>query len=261
VSAYYDDPFIAEAYDAFYRGNLQQIDCDVEIYGEHAERSGGAVLEVACGTGRITLPLVERGLEVTGVDLSAAMLARAKAKAAPLPEARRNCLSLVQQDMSALELGRRFRFAFVPFRSFQHLLTPDLQRRALLAIRLHLEPGGSLALHLFDPRLDFLIDDTPLPVGLSGTSFTTGRRYECEVLKTRFDHLAQIRYDLWHYRERSQSGALMRQEKREMALRWTWRWELRHLLELCGFTVEAEYSDFRGAPPAYGKELIVVARA
>ena len=45
-----------------------------------------------------------------------------------------------------------------------------------------------------------------------------------------------------------------------MALRWTYRWELRHLLELCGFVVEAEHSDFHGAPPAYGKELVVVAR-
>ena len=46
---------------------------------------------------------------------------------------------------------------------------------------------------------------------------------------------------------------------REMALRWTWRWELRHLLELCGFGVEAEYSNFARSAPAYGKELIMVA--
>jgi hypothetical protein len=45
-----------------------------------------------------------------------------------------------------------------------------------------------------------------------------------------------------------------------MALRWTYRHELRHLLELCGFAIEAEYSDFAGAAPAYGEELIVVAR-
>jgi hypothetical protein len=48
---------------------------------------------------------------------------------------------------------------------------------------------------------------------------------------------------------------------REMALRWTWRWELRHLLGLCGFEVEVEYSDFAGSPPEYGKELIVIARS
>jgi len=46
-----------------------------------------------------------------------------------------------------------------------------------------------------------------------------------------------------------------------MALRWTYRWELRHLLELCGFAVETEYSDFAGSAPAYGNELIIVARS
>jgi hypothetical protein len=45
-----------------------------------------------------------------------------------------------------------------------------------------------------------------------------------------------------------------------MALRWTYRWELRHLLELCDLAVDAEYSDFAGSAPAYGKELILVAR-
>jgi hypothetical protein len=45
-----------------------------------------------------------------------------------------------------------------------------------------------------------------------------------------------------------------------MALRWTWRGELHHLLELCGFGVEAEYSDFEGSGPEYGREMIVVAR-
>jgi hypothetical protein len=45
-----------------------------------------------------------------------------------------------------------------------------------------------------------------------------------------------------------------------MALRWTYRWELHHLLSLCGFKVEAEYGDFGRSAPAYGKELILVAR-
>jgi hypothetical protein len=45
-----------------------------------------------------------------------------------------------------------------------------------------------------------------------------------------------------------------------MALRWTYRWKLRHLLELCGLAVEAEDGDFAGSAPAYGKELILVAR-
>ena len=80
------------------------------------------------------------------------------------------------------------------------------------------------------------------------------------TLERRFDHLAQIRRDLWRYAAFDADGTALEEDTREMALRWTWRWELRHLLELCGFVVAAEYSDFTGSAPAYGKELIVVAR-
>ena len=74
--------------------------------------------------------------------------------------------------------------AFVPARSFQHVLTVDLQRRALDGIRRHLRPPGRLALHLFDPRLDLLIEPgVPVP-GLSGTHPDTGLRYTGEVLRT-----------------------------------------------------------------------------
>jgi hypothetical protein len=51
-----------------------------------------------------------------------------------------------------------------------------------------------------------------------------------------------------------------RSSRCSMALRWTYRWGLRHLLRLCGFAVEAEYSDFAGSAPAYGRGLIVVAQ-
>jgi SAM-dependent methyltransferase len=132
---------------------------------------------LSCGTGRIALPLAKAGLHVTGVDRSEAMLAIARRKLAAASPAVRERLSFVRQDMTALDLGRRFGFVFVPFRSFQHLLTTDLQRKSLEAIRRHLEPGGRLALHLFDPRLDWLIDPKTIPPGLSGTDPETGRRY------------------------------------------------------------------------------------
>jgi SAM-dependent methyltransferase len=219
------------------------------------------VLELACGTGRIALSLAERGLDITGVDLSEAMLTLARRKAAALPTPVRDRLTLVNQDISELDLGRRFGFIFVPFRSFQHLLTIDLQRKSLEAIRRHLEPDGRLALHLFDPRLDLLTDENAPAAGHSGTDRATLRRYVGEVLRIRFDHLAQIRRDLWRYTEIGTNGEILAEDTREMALRWTYRWELHHLLALCGFSAETEYSDFAGSAPAYGKELIIVARA
>ena len=80
------------------------------------------------------------------------------------------------------------------------------------------------------------------------------------VLQTSFDHLNQVRRDLWLYTEIGTNGEVLAEDTREMALRWTYRWELHHLLKLCGLAVEAEYSDFARSAPAYGKELILVVR-
>ena len=263
MDRFYEDAtsLFVEAYDAFYRTDLPQFAGDVAFYSRVARETGGSVLELGCGTGRITLALAEAGHEMTGLDLSEGMLTVARRKAAALPAETRQRLTLIHQDMTTLDLDRRFSFIFVAFRSFQHLLTVDLQKKALQGIHRHLEPGGRLALHLFDPRLDFLIDEgAPIPK-TSGTSDSTGRRYVGEIVETRFDHLAQIRRDLWRYAEIGSDGAVLREETREMVLRWTYRWELRHLLELCSFEVEAEYSDFERSPPTYGKELVVVGRA
>jgi hypothetical protein len=162
--------------------------------------------------------------------------------------------------MRRLRIGSEFRLVVIAFRSFAHLLTIEEQRLTLQAARRHLQPQGRLALHLFDPRFDLLLDENPPAIRLSGTDPTTGRCFVGEITRTRRDYLNQIRRDLWRYTETDANGALLQEATREMALRWTYRWELRHLLELCGFVVEAEYSDFLGAPPVYGKELVVVAR-
>jgi SAM-dependent methyltransferase len=249
-----------EAYDAFYSASALQIIGDVAFYERAAREVGGPVLELACGTGRVALPLAKAGLQVTGVDRSEAMLTIARRKLAALPASVRERLNLVNQDMSALNLDRDFGLILVPFRSFQSLLTIDLQRRSLEAIRPHMTPTGRLILHLFDPRLDWLIDPKAIRPKLSGTHPETGRRYVGEILRTDFSHLDQIRRDLWRYAEIGLNGELLAEDTREMALRWTYRWELHHLLNLCGFAVETEYSDFAGSAPAYGKELVVVAK-
>jgi ubiquinone/menaquinone biosynthesis C-methylase UbiE len=263
VSSFYEQAgsLFVEAYDAFYSVAPPPIAGDVAFYEGLARQAGGPVLEVACGTGRIALALAAAGLEVTGVDRSEGMLTTARRRVGGLPASVQERVTLVAQDMSELSLSRRFRFAFVAFRSFQHLLTIDLQKRTLTAIRRHLEDNGRLALHLFDPRLDLLVDGKSAAPPLSGTHPVTGRRYLGEMLRTRLDHLAQVRRDLWRYREMGADGEVLAEDTREMALRWTYRWELHHLLELCGFAVEADHSDFVGSGAVYGKELIVVARA
>ncbi len=263
LDGFYEDAasLFVEAYDAQHQDDPPQIAQDVAFYEHLAREAGGEVLELACGTGRIAIPLAEAGHSVTGADLAEGMLSVARQKAARLPAAVQKRLTLIRQDMRELALDRRFGLAIVAFRSFQHLLTPEDQRKALAATSRNLQPDGRLALHLFDPRLDLLIDDPARPLERFRVPSRDGRHYMSELLRTRFDHLAQTRHDLWRYCELGPDGEILREDTREMVLRWTYRWELRHLLELSGFEVEAEFSDFRGSPPAYGQELIVVARA
>ena len=254
------ESLFVRAYDAFYAVGAPPIAGDIAFYDRLARATGGPVLELGCGTGRIALALAQAGLSVTGVDVSAGMLALARRKSERLAAAANSRLALVEGDMAQLDLGRHFGTAFIAFRSFQHLLTVDEQRATLTGVHRRLRPDGRLALHLFDPRFDLLAYENPPAIRQSGIDLATQHRYVGEILRTRRDYLNQIRRDLWRYAENDLNGALLENATREMVLRWTYRWELRHLLELCGFVVEAEYSDFHGAPPAYGKELIVVAR-
>lgn len=74
------------------------------------------------------------------------------------------------------------------------------------------------------------------------------------------DYVNQIRHELWRYRLLAVDGTVALEETLELSLRWTYRWEMRHLLQLAGFAIEAEFSDFSGSLPAYGKEQIWLAR-
>lgn len=261
MDGFYQDSssIFVEAYDALNHSDMPQVSGDLHFYLELARDSAAPVLEAACGTGRLTLPLAEAGIEIAGVDCSEAMLSVARAKTALLSEQARSRLTLIHQDMTELNLDRHFGLVFVPFRSFQHLLTSDMQKKALRGFHGHLVRGGRLVLHLFDPRLDMLIDEKASIRKCAGLDERTGRRYVGEQEQSRYDYLAQIRHDLWRYAELDADDSVIREDRREMALRWTYRWELHHLLALTGFTIEAEYSDFMRSPPTYGKELIVVA--
>ncbi len=129
---------------------------DIPFYLDLAKRSGGPVLEVACGTGRILLPTARAGLRIDGLDASPAMLAVLKRRlAVELPEVRRR-VRLHRGDMRRFDLGRRYRLVTIPFRPMQHMHTVDDQLAALSTARRHLAPGGHLAFNVFFPRMDLM---------------------------------------------------------------------------------------------------------
>src|SRR6516164_9668674 len=126
------------AYDAFYAAEPPQIAGDVAFYEQLARETGGPVLELGCGTGRIALALAQRGLDITGIDVSDGMLTLARRKAAACPALVRDHLALINQDM------RHLRSAFWPrLRSLPFLSTPFDDRSAATIASGHSPPSGA----------------------------------------------------------------------------------------------------------------------
>jgi SAM-dependent methyltransferase len=102
-----------DAYDAFYSSSGPQIAGDLAFYQRVAREVGGPVLELACGTGRIALPLAGAGLHVTGVDRSEAMLTIARRKLAALPDSMQERLTLVNRSRAAARFFAVTEYNFV----------------------------------------------------------------------------------------------------------------------------------------------------
>lgn len=235
---------------------------EIEFYIDRARRSGGAVLEVACGTGRVTWPIARAGIPVVGLDLARGMLARAEGKRDGEDAATSARVRFVAGDMTSFELRERFALAIIPFRAFLMLLTPELQRSALRCVHAHLEPGGRLIVDIFDPRLDLLAqeDFTPRREIPNFPHPVTGNTISVNVLSRHNDQVNQRLSERWRFTEVDSEGKTIREEDEIIELRWIYRYEMRYLLELCGYEVEEELSDYLGTGPAYGREQIWVAR-
>ncbi len=133
---------------------------DLDLYLAVAERTGGPILELAVGTGRIAIPLAAAGFAVTGVDLDPAMLDRAHAAAAPgqgrARKGRR--LELIEADLLGLALpsAGTFRLAFIALNSLLLLASRAAQREALRTLARHLAPGGLAVVDVWQPGADDL---------------------------------------------------------------------------------------------------------
>jgi len=234
---------------------------DVPFFRRLAGETGGPILEIGSGTGRVAADLAADGFEVVGVDRSGPMLRRSEERNASLPAQVASRLTFVEADMTTLDLGRRFRVIVAPSRVFQFALTSEAQLAVLRALHAHLEPDGRLVLDLFDPLLEFVAPGATFPLR-SGELIhpKTGNRVSWEIVGRSPEPAAQLVSSDWIAREIGPSGDVLRDETERLTLRWTTRSEMRLLFELTDFDVVAEYGDFAGGPPAYGREQVWVLR-
>jgi len=224
---------------------------ETDFYASFAP-SGGSVLELACGTGRLALPLSGRGLQVTGLDNSPAMLAAAEAKASE------NALRprFVTGDVREFALDSGFDLIFLPNNSLGHLHTlPDIQACFKSVLR-HFAPRGRFIVDMFNPSLPLLLREPGRRYPLTSCQRPDGKTVT--VSETVFyDAAAQILHALWHYEVENEPADI-----RPLDLRMFFPQELDALLSLSGFTIEAKYGGFdRSSFLSASRQQVIVCRA
>jgi SAM-dependent methyltransferase len=256
----YDEYFsIAELYDHVVPYRERQ---DVDFFVEAAKESGGPVLEVGCGTGRVLIPTARAGIEITGLDLSPHMLEICRERLQAESEEVRSRVRLVQGDMRQFELTQTFRLVTLPFRPFQHLTTVEDQLACLGCIRRALAEGGKVILDIFNPRLESLVQ-TSFGEEVSEEpefSMPDGRKVIRRHKIVSRDEPNQINYvELIYYV--SHPNGLQERLVQAFPMRYLFRFEAEHLLARAGFEVEQLFAHYDKSP--YGSkhpgELVFVA--
>ena len=248
-----------EQFVRFYDLDTQGFDADLPFWTNLARRTGGPILEIGAGTGRILIPLAEAGFSVVGVDSSPGMLAvaRQKVKSARLGKK----ITLVEADARDFQLNRLFPLAFVALNTFGHFGEPGEPECVLERLRVHLQPGGLLALDLPNPTAGAFGDTN----GLLLHEYTRpGPTADSQTVKLRSQLLDEIDQRInvsVMYDEVNPSGEV-RRTLASFVLRYFYAHEIELLLRLAHFTVEAIYGSYElDALTDRSERMLVVARA
>jgi SAM-dependent methyltransferase len=225
---------IAGIYDPWSRSVTE----DVGFYVDEALASGGPVVELAVGTGRIAVPIARAGIDVIGVDSSPGMLAVARAVAAEAGVADR--LDLRLGDLRDPPVSERVPLVICPFRSLLHMETEDEKLRALVAARDLLGDEGRFVFDVFAPSRDDIEE-------------TNGRWLEREPgIFERAD---------WDEGNRTLSLSVRSDEaETTFGLHWLSASEWLHLLDAARLEVEALYGWFDRSPHGEEEDMIFVTR-
>lgn len=211
---------------------------DIPFYLKQARMLGGPVLELACGTGRVAIPLAKEGFELVGLDISKPMieLGRSKARGAGV------AVELLVADCRTFHLNRQFALIIMPFNAISHIHDRDSHEALFARVREHLRPDGRFILDWFNPDYRFLYRDPD-------------RRYPCHeyslpdgtpVVVTennRYDRATQINHIKWYYKIGDADEVV-----RENNMRQLYPQELDSLLHYNGLDLVVKYGDYGETP-------------
>jgi SAM-dependent methyltransferase len=213
----------------------------VDFYRAEANRQGGRVLEVGCGTGHKLIPIASDGHPCTGLELSTPMLAEAQRKA----EERALAVEWVPGDMRDFDLGRTFDLVFVAGNSLLHLHEVTDLVSCFRSVRAHLAPGARFIFDVFNPDVRLLAEADGVRRTRDALSFVDPDRGKVGVdVAETYDAAAQVTRGTWHFSTDFDTDFLVA----PLELRSIFPQELPLLLTLGGLRLVERFGDWSGGP-------------
>lgn len=198
------------------------------------KRKNGNILELCCGTGRLTFPLVQEGYNITGVDISSSMLKQARAKARELKVP----VNFIRSDIRSLDLPDVYDIIFIPFNSIHHLYNNRDFFNVLIRVKKHLKKNGYFIFDCFNPNIHYIVEAEKEEQTVGEYSTKDGR--EVVVKQTMaYENKTQINRIKWHYHINGQFDSTQ-----NLDMRMFFPQELDAYLSLYGFKTIHKFGGF-----------------
>ncbi|RFB13656.1 class I SAM-dependent methyltransferase [Bacillus sp. HNG] len=240
----YEDPFL-------YDKENDSFQDDVNFLQKWATKVSGPIIDLACGTGRATIPLAQAGHSLIGVDIHNGMLTQAKRKT----ETTTLNIEWVEQDCTKLQLGVKSPFIYMVGNSFQHFLTNEAQDQLLQSVYNHLEKGGIFIFGTRFPSPDELLQPSTEEYWRSYKN-ENGKLVDVYTISN-YNTIQQVQHYITIRRQRDACGKMMDEKKTNIKLRYVFPQEMDRLLKGNGFEIVGVYKDWNETPLTEDSQQII----
>lgn len=222
-------------YDANIYDGLNTFLSDLQFYKKWLPKNKEAkILELCCGTGRLTVPIAKAGYNICGVDYTSSMLGQAKVKAS---EAGLE-INFIEADIRTLNLQEKFDLIFIPFNSIHHLYKNEDLFKAFNGVKNHLKEGGLFLLDCFNPNIQYIVEGEKEQKKIAEYTTEDGRAVLIKQTM-RYESATQINRIEWHYFINGEFHSIQ-----NLDMRLFFPQELDSYLEGAGFEITHKFGSF-----------------
>ncbi len=211
---------------------------DIPFYISQAKKYGEPILELACGTGRITIPLARQSFDIIGLDISEGMLKVAREKA----EREHLSCTLIKADCRNFSIPRKFNLIFIPFNSIAHIHDRESFNALCGSVKNHLNENGRFIIDIFNPKLEILMSEAKKRYSVAEYEDPYGHENVTITENNVYDKETQINHITWYYKIGKQEEFAV-----ELNMRIYYPQELDNMLYYNGFEIVEKLGDFDGS--------------